>query len=160
MTQDNNHETPSVEEIKLRLKEEEIAVDEEAPAAGNGAARPEVIDELTHLGKQFADTLRKAWDSAERQRFESEVREGVRSFADEVDKMIREVKEGTAGQKLRSEAVDLREQVQTGDLSRRARESLVKGMRWLSEEMGKLADQFTPAPKSADDDEPAEKHEA
>lgn len=158
MTQDNNHEIPSVEEIKLRLKEEDIPVEEETGrASGSTEQRPEVIEELTNLGRQFGETLRKAWDSAERQRFETELREGVRSFADEVDKMIKDVKEGSAGHKLRAEVEDVQSQVQSGDLSRRARESFVKGMRWLSEEMGKLADQFTPAAKTNGETTEAEK---
>ncbi len=48
-------ETPSVEEIKERLK---IEVEEETVVKGDSV---DIADELKNLGRQFAETLQTAW---------------------------------------------------------------------------------------------------
>lgn len=138
-------ETPSVEEIKERLKVEEIPVEEEVTK--EEARRVDIAAELKSLGRQFAETLETAWQSEERQRVETQVREGIKSFADEVDKVIGEIKESPAAGRVKEEATEVRSRVESGELSRKARVGIVQGLRWLSEEMERLAEQFTPAEK-------------
>ena len=143
----NDEPTPSVEEIKERLKVD-IPVEEEAAKA---ETRRDFADELKNLGRQFAETIQSAWRSEERQRVEAEIREGVKSFADEVDKAIREAKRSQAAAKLKEEAAEIKSRLETGDLGRKTRLGLVQGLQWLSEELGKLADQFAPAEESPED---------
>jgi hypothetical protein len=154
----NEEQVPNVEDIKARLKTEEIPVDEEAPQP----EKHDVVAELKGLGRQFAETLEKAWSSEERQRFESQVREGVQSFVKEVDTVIRDAKQSPTAEKVRGEAIEIRERVETGELSRKARVSLVQGLSWLSEELAKLAEQFAPPEKTPEDvtaAEPAEEQD-
>ena len=143
----NDEQVPSVEEIKERLKVE-IPVEEEAVKA---ETKRDIASELKDLGRQFADTVQTAWNSEERMRVEKEIRDGVKSFASEVDKAIREAKERQAAAKVKEEAVEIKTKIEEGDFSKRAREGLVQGLQWLSEELGKLAEQFTPTEKSAED---------
>ena len=148
----NDEQVPSVEEIKERLKVE-IPVEEEAAKA---ETRRDFGEELKNLGKQFADTVQTAWNSEERRQVEGEIRAGVKSFVDEVDKAIKEAKESQAAAKVKEEATEFKTKVETGDFGKKAREGLVQGLQWLSEELGKLADQFTPAEKSPEDTTPTE----
>lgn len=136
--------TPSVEEIKERLKVE-IPVDEE-PA--KEAPVTDVADELKNLGRQFAETLQTAWKSEEKQRVEAEIRSGLKSFAGEVDKVIREARESAAAAKVKEEAANVKERVGSGEVGQKARSGLVQGLQWLSEELGILAQQFSPVEKS------------
>lgn len=129
--------TPSVEEIKERLK---IEVEEEIAKEPAG----DVVESLRDLGRQFAETVRTAWNSQERHNIEAEVREGVKTFADEINKAIHEVREGPAGQKVREEAQEVKKSVESGDLGRKTKAGIVQGLQWLSEELNKLANQFTP----------------
>jgi len=138
----SDEQTPSVDEIKERLKVE-IPVEEEATAKPETMAT-NVAEELKGLGRQFAETLQKAWDSEERQRVEGEVREGLRSFADEVDKVIREARESQAASKVKGEAIEIKARVETSDIGKKARVGVVHGLQWISEELGKLADKFNP----------------
>ena len=146
---------PNVEEIKERLKIEIPIEEEETTSRGAGegtsSAENDVMDELNKLGQQFVDALQSAWNSEERAKFEAEVKEGVRTFADEVEKAIQSVKDGSAGTKFRNDAQEVREKVNervsTDDISEQVRTGFVSGLRWLSSEMGKLADQFSPEPK-------------
>ena len=136
----SNEETPSVEEIKERLKVE-IPVEEEVSKED---VKTDIAKELKDVGRQFAETLQTAWNSEERQRVEAEVREGMKSFAKEVDKVIREVKESQMAEKVKDEAVEIKDKLESGKIGQKTRSGVVQGLHWLSEELGKLADQFTP----------------
>lgn len=151
-----NEEFPNVEEIKERLKIE-IPVEEEAAKAE--AQKRDVVEELKGLGKQFAETVQTAWHSEERHKVEGEIRQGVNSFVAEVDKAIRQLRESEMAAKVKEEAVEVKTKVEASDLGRKTREGLVQGLQWLSEELGKLANQFTPAEKDTavdETDKPAE----
>lgn len=143
-------ETPSVEEIKARLK---IEVEEEPVKAETG--KQDVVSELKQLGRQLAETLQTAWNSEERQRVENEVREGVKSFVGEVDKAIREVRQSDMAAKVKEEAVEVKNRVESAELGQKTRETFAQGLQWLSEELGKLAAQFTPKDKQPPADPPA-----
>jgi hypothetical protein len=135
----SDEQNPDIEELKQQVK---IEVEEELNKVE--AKDWDVAAELQDLGRQFADTVRKAWNSQERQRIEQEVREGVKSFADEVDKAIREAKDMPVVSRAREEAEQVATKVESTEVARKARVGLVQGLQWLSEELGKLADQFTP----------------
>ncbi|WP_420630171.1 hypothetical protein [Candidatus Leptofilum sp.] len=140
--------TPSVEEIKERLKVE-VPVEEEVTKAE--AQSPDVAEELREFGKQFADTIRTAWNSAERQRLETELRDGMRSFADEVDKAIQEIKKSPAADRVKTEAVNVRDKVQSSDVGHKTRSGVATGLQHLSEQLAKLAERFTPVEKPVPD---------
>ena len=146
--------TPSVEEIKARLKVE-VSVEEEDVTKAD-VKNPDVTEELREFGKQFADTIRSAWNSAERQRLETELRDGMRSFADEVDKAIQEIKKSPAAERVKTEAVNVREKVEASDVGHKARSGVAQGLQVLSEQLAKLAERFTPAEKPAPEEESAE----
>ncbi len=141
--------TPSVEEIKARLKVEVPVEEEEVTKAE--AQNPDVAEELREFGKQFADTIRTAWNSTERQRLETELRDGMRSFADEVDKAIQEIRKSPAADRVKTEAVNVREKVESSDVGYKARFGVASGLQSLSEQLAKLAERFTPAEKPVPD---------
>ncbi|HSH03323.1 MAG TPA: hypothetical protein VLL52_12450 [Anaerolineae bacterium] len=149
--------TPNVDEIKARLKEEErlkINVEdldetnEQANSAANSAATSaagqDIIDEMSNLGRQFAETVRNAWSSEERQKLETDIRNGINGFVTEVDKVFEEIKSSQVAQRAKQEASTVRETVQTGDIGRKTRTTAATGLRWLSEELGRLAEKFAP----------------
>lgn len=147
------------EEIKITKEDvanEEIPATDSAPAGENAKPGVDLAAEFREFGRQIADTFRTAWDSAERQKLEAELREGAQSFAAEFDKVIRELREGSTGQKIKEEASELKAQMESGEFRRKARASVVQGLRWLSEELGKVADQFNPAAKEPEAEEPDE----
>ncbi|MAU00960.1 MAG: hypothetical protein CL608_27765 [Anaerolineaceae bacterium] len=146
--------TPSVEEIKARLKVEVPVEEEEVTKAD--VQSPDVAEELREFGKQFADTIRTAWNSAERQRLETELRDGMRSFADEVDKAIQEIRKSPAADRVKTEAEHVRERVETSDVGNKARSGVATGLQRLSEQLAKLAERFTPVEKPVAEEDSAE----
>ena len=155
----NDEQTPDIEEIKERI---EIPVEEddiEGLKADEKSNGPDVVEEFKNLGRQFAETIEAAWNSEERVRVETEIREGVHSFVDEVDKVIREAKVSETAEKLKNDATNMKNRTESSDIGMKTRDGIVQGLAWLSEEFGKLAEQFAPAEKSPEDvgDAPAEK---
>jgi hypothetical protein len=75
----------------------------------------------------------------------------MRSFADEIDKAIQEVRTSEATSKVRTEASQAAERVQTSEAGQKARAGFAKSLQWLSEELGSLATKFTPPEKEGEE---------
>lgn len=154
----SDENTPDIEEIKERI---EIPVEEDDIAglkADEKSGGPDLVEEFRVFGRQFAETIEAAWNSQERVRIENEIREGVNSFVNEVDAVIREAKGNETAQKLVNNTVEMKDRAESSDIGLKAREGIIQGLTWLSDEFGKLAEQFSPAEKSPEDvdDSPAE----
>ncbi len=147
------NELKESERIKL-----EIPVEEE-PVQAEKKTEPDLIEEMKNLGRQFAEAMRSAWNSQERQKIETEVREGLDMFVSELDKAFKELRDSDAAQKAKQEVSQVKEKVEGAELGRKTKTAMAEGLRWLSEEFGNLANQFTPAakePDSGEDSEPTE----
>lgn len=143
-----DEKTPESEEhVEIHVEEEvdQLKADEKK------GARPDLVTEFQQLGRAFAEAFESAWNSEERKRVEQEVRAGVQSFADEVDKVIGEAKSSPASERVRAEASDLAGKIEKSDVGRRTMEGISQGLSWMSVEIGRLAEQFTPAEKSPED---------
>ena len=134
------------ERIKIDIPFEEDAADAKAGAT-------DVVEEFKRLGRQFADTLEGIFNSEEARRVETEVRAGMKSFAGEVEKVFNQAKENPTASRMKEEATGMKDRMETGEIGRKTQEGMVGGLRWLSTELEKLANQFTPV----DDETPAEK---
>lgn len=137
-----SEESPKIDDLKQeeRLKID-IPVDEPA-----GDAKSETIDvteEFKRLGRQFGAALESLFNSEEAKRVENDFRDGVKSFASEVEKAVREATSSPAAERLRTDAGDLKNRVETGDVGRKAQATLVEGLRWLSAELERAADSFS-----------------
>jgi len=141
---------PDVDDVKIRLSKDEIPVDDETEYKSEEPST-EVVDELRKLGRQFGETISTAWNSEERRRFESEIREGVQTFAQEVDKAFKDISSSEPAQKAKSEASEFKDKAASGDIGQKTQSSLAKGLRWFSDELDKLADSFTPTEKGPED---------
>jgi hypothetical protein len=151
----SDNEVPDVDEIKARLAEEIPVEDEEyaAKADTTGGQDTDVSAELRNLGRQLAETFKTAWASEERKKVEGEIRQGVKTFVDEMDKAIREVRQSSAAQKVKAEAAEIKSKAEAGELSQKTKANMAQGLRWLSEELEKLANQFTPTEKQPPSEE-------
>lgn len=152
-------ETPSVDELKAEEKEVKIVIEEEDVAAEEKKKEPDVSEALRDLGRQFAETMQAAWNSQERRELESEVREGVQHFSEEVQRVFKDAKESPAAKRVKEEAEDVKARVESGDVTQKARSGFVEGLRWLSQELEKLAQQFSAPQKEAATEGTAEAEE-
>lgn len=152
-----DNDVPDVNEIKARLAEEIPVEDEDLAEAvkrgGGPAEETDVSAELRNLGRQVAETFKSAWASEERKKVEAEIRTGVKTFVDEMEKVIREARQSQTAQKVREEAAEIKTRAETGELGQKAKANMAQSLRWLSEELEKLANQFTPVEKTPPGDE-------
>jgi hypothetical protein len=149
MSDDNTNVDELKAEERLKI---EVPVEEEAMKVDMSESEGvDVTAELRNLGRQMVNTLQSAWNSEERQRFEKEVREGMHSFANEIDKALQELRESEATAKVKTEANQVADKVQASEAGQKARDGLTKGLQWLSEELGTLAVKFTPPEKPVSD---------
>lgn len=151
-----NEKSTEAEDIDIKVGDEIPFEDETAYKAQT--EEPDVVSDLRSLGQQFAETMRTAWNSEERKEFEREMREGVQTFANEVDKAFKDVKSSDHAQKVKTEAEEIKIKADSGEVVQKTRASISQGLRWFSEEMAKVADSFTPTEKEppADFDEEVE----
>jgi signal recognition particle GTPase len=145
-----DEQVPDVDDVKIRLSKDDIPVDDETEYKSEEESA-DVVDELRNLGRQFGETMRTAWNSEERRHFENEIREGVQTFAEEVDKALKDVRSSEPAQRARSEAADLKDKAASADIGQKTQSSLAQGLRWFSNELGKLADSFTTQEKGPED---------
>ena len=136
-------QSSDMEDVKIRLGDE-IPVEEDIDALKAEQGQADVVGEFKDMGRQFGETLRSAWYSEERVRFEKEIREGVKSFASEVDKAFGEVRESDAAARAKKEAGEVKAKVNQTEVADKAKEGLAQGLHWFSQELEKLANQFTP----------------
>lgn len=134
------------------LKDEErikIDVDDVAPSK---MSEQDVVAEFQKIGRQFAKTLEDVFTSDEAKRIETEVRAGVKSFANEVERFVREAGDSQTAKRLQDDVGNLGKRVESSDLTRQAQVSLSQGLRWLSVELDQMAGRFSvPAEKSPGD---------
>ena len=141
-----------------RLKVE-VPIEEEVTKADVAAEPVNVTEELGRLGNQFAETLKTAWNSEERQKFEKDVRAGLQSFATEIDKAIENVKTNETTQKVVGEASNAANKVDASEVGQKTKAGVAQGLQWLSVELSNIAEKFSApaAPEKApEDDTPAE----
>lgn len=127
------------EPIKIEI-EDVMDAEEEAKST---ADKINIEDELKNLGKQFADTIKTAWNSEEIKKVEVQVREGIKKFSEEVGNAFSDAKDSKAGQKVG----DTVNKVDTSEAAQSMKKGLAQGLRWLSQELGKLSDSMTATEK-------------
>jgi hypothetical protein len=141
-------ETIKIDDLK---DEERIKIDAE-DVAPSKMSEQDVVAEFKKIGRQFAQTLEDVFTSDEAKRVETEVRAGVKGFADEVEKFMREAGDSETAKRLQNEVESLGKRVESSDLTKQAQSSLAQGLRWLSVELDQVAGRFhTPTEKSPSD---------
>jgi signal recognition particle GTPase len=147
--------SPDDEILKIKMGDD-IPVEEEPLFSKESKEKPDLVNELSNIGKQLGESISAAWNSEERQRFEKEVKQGVQSFAKEVDKAIKEVRVSPAAQKAKDEAAGIKDRVNEADLGQKTQSSIAQGLRWMSIELGNLAEQFGPREKQPEGEMPSD----
>lgn len=148
---------PNVKNLKAeeRMKVE-VPIEEDVTKVDVPPEGVNINEELGRLGQQFAETLKSAWNSEERQKFEKDVREGLQSFATEVDKVITNVKTNPTTEKVVNEASQAAKNVETSDVGQKTKAGLAQGLKWLSVELSTIAEKFSAPEEKAPEDNSAE----
>lgn len=103
----------------------------------------ELMDELNRLGAKFAEVVQTAWESEERKRLEKDVKAGVVSLVNGLERGLRKLSETDQAKEFLHKAEDVAdsvgERIRTSPASHELASGLAKGLRVLSEQLDKLA---------------------
>ncbi|MGH7543192.1 MAG: hypothetical protein ACREK7_04565 [Gemmatimonadota bacterium] len=106
---------------------------------------PGIEEELRNLGRRFADVFQAAWASEERRKVETEMRDRMKRFSDEMERLFERTRESPTGERVRTKFGEARGRAAESEAARRTRETLAQGLHRMSEELARLAERFTPA---------------
>jgi hypothetical protein len=111
-------------------------------------------DEFRTLGLNLINALRTAWESPERKKLQSELEEGLSGLAATLNSEIESFQESETGQRLRSDAAELRDKVRDSTTENKIRDELTKTLHIVNTELKKTTQSWSPKEgSSATEDE-------
>jgi hypothetical protein len=107
----------------------------------NDSPKPEenLTEELRLLGRNLLSTLQAAWDRPERKNLQQEIETGISELVNTLKNEAGNVASSPTGQKVKSEAEDLRQRVQNGEVDTAIRSELLKALQTVNTELKKAA---------------------
>jgi len=108
----------------------------------NSPPESTIEDEFRILGANLLETLRSFWDSPERKQVQQEIEQGLTQLADTLKAEADTFKQSSTGQRLKSDLEDLQQRVRSGQAESKAREEILKALRTVNTELGKVAEQM------------------
>ena len=98
-----------------------------------------LTDEFRTLGRNLLNTLHAAWDRPERKNLQQEIENGLSELMDTLKSEAGNVASSPTGQKVKMEAEDLRQRVQTAEVDTAIRSELLKALQTVNAELKKAA---------------------
>ncbi|MCB9434756.1 MAG: hypothetical protein H6668_22565 [Ardenticatenaceae bacterium] len=134
--------TQEQESGRLIITEEDVApFVAEKQAAG-------LREHANQVTQQVSDTARQAWESETRRKMTGKVRDGVSAAANKSSQFVRDKVSEAAERQARETVTAVQNRIKETDWKEEARQGTVRGLQWLSQQLARLADRFTPAEKN------------
>jgi hypothetical protein len=110
-------------------------------------------DEFRALGLNLVNALRTAWESPERKKLQAELEEGLSGLAATLSSEIENFQVSETGQRLRSDAAELRDKVRDSKTEKKIRDELIKTLHIVNTELENTAQRWSPTEENAPIDE-------
>ena len=107
----------------------------------------DLASQFRELGENLKNMFQSAWDSEEAQNFKEELRNGLTELGNAATQAVEDFHVSEAGQKIKTEAEDFKNRVESGEVEDKAREEISKALNIINTELQKAIDSFSP-PKS------------
>jgi len=98
-----------------------------------------LTDEFRSLGQNLLSTLHAAWERPERKKLQQEIENGLSELVNTLKNEADSFASSPTGQKVKTEAEDLRQRVQTGEVDTAIRSELLKALQTVNAELKKAA---------------------
>jgi hypothetical protein len=107
----------------------------------NDSPKPEenLTEEFRILGRNLLSTLQAAWDRPERKNLQQEIETGLSELVNTLKNEAGNIASSPTSQKVKSEAQDLRQRVQNGEVDTALRSELLKALQTVNAELKKAA---------------------
>ena len=134
--------TQEQESGRLIITEEDVApFVAEKQAAG-------LREQAGRVTQQVSGTVRQAWESETRRKVTDKVRDGASTVANKSGQFVRDKVSEATERQARATVTAVQTRIKETDWKEEARQGTVRGLQWLSQQLARLADRFTPTEKS------------
>jgi len=120
--------------IEIPVEEEETPFVPEQPG-------PTAADAIK---RQAANVAKQAWDSDLRKKATKGMKRGATAVAAKSQKVVQERMVKAAEEQARQQTEALKTKIRETDWQHEAKQGTANGLRWLSAQLAKLAERFTP----------------
>lgn len=127
----------------------------EQPAEGARTETSAILTELTALGQKLTVALQRAWESEERKRAETEIRDALRIAGERLDEVADDVRKSRVTHDLKAQADKAVTAVEESTITEEVRKGLLTGLRKLNDELTHWLEASKDEPTSSTDQEPA-----
>jgi hypothetical protein len=108
-----------------------------------------ILDEFSKLGAKVAAAFHTAWESEERKKADEEIRKALHMAGERMDEISEDVRKSELTKDLQTQATKTIDAVQKSDVTKKAKQGLLSGLKRLNDELTTLLDKST-AEKAAD----------
>jgi hypothetical protein len=131
----------------------EIPVEEEETPFVPEQPQPTATSALLNTGvdavkKQATSAAKQAWDSDLRKKATKGMKRGATAVAAKSQKVVQERMVKAAEERARQQTEALKTKIRETDWQHEAKQGTANGLRWLSAQLSKLAERFTPKEES------------
>ena len=106
-----------------------------------------IRDEFRNLGDNLKQVFQTAWESEERKKLQSDVRDGLNDVSAALNEALNSFQTSEAGKKIVEGVEDVGEAFRSGEVEAKTREGILTALKKLNEELEKAADKFTVTPE-------------
>ena len=104
--------------------------------------QPDLISQFRELGENLKSVLQTAWESEEAQQFKEEIKHGLEELGNAASDAVKDFDSSEAGNRIRSEAKDIKARIESGELETKARLELSKVLDRINTELQKTQESF------------------
>ena len=97
-----------------------------------------LASEFQNLGDNLKEIFIGAWESEGRKNLQKEIEEGLAGLGNSLKQTANEIQESETGQRVKSEAEDLRDRVRSGEVETKIRSDLQSVLHNLNKELEKV----------------------
>ncbi|HNB51867.1 MAG TPA: hypothetical protein PK530_07985 [Anaerolineales bacterium] len=98
--------------------------------------------EFRAFGETLKEMLRAAWERPERQQFQTEIESALHELGTTLRQTAGEFSQSEVGQRMKTEAENLRSRVERGEVEKTVREDLGKALRTVNAELQKVTEKL------------------
>jgi ElaB/YqjD/DUF883 family membrane-anchored ribosome-binding protein len=95
----------------------------------------DLTEEFRRLGENLQGAIQAAWESEDRKNLTNEIRDGLVSATEAVEKAAKDITESPAAKKVRNDVDDFTERVRSGEITDQFRQDIMKALKKINEEL-------------------------
>lgn len=118
------------------------------PAPQEDTKSQQIKSEFQLLGENLKQMFVTAWESEERKNFQNELENGLADLGDTLKQTAQDFKESETGQKVKAEAEDLRDRIESGEVEQKVREDILSVLHKVNAELEKITKPESEGPET------------